>query len=50
LTAKVGRRASRANPARPHDPDLAAALVDRGQQDSVDHIACRVSASHAGKT
>ena len=48
LTAKHRRRASRANPARPHDPDLAAAWMDHRQQDRVDHIACRATTDHAG--
>ena len=32
------------SPARPHNPDLAGAIVDRGQQNSVDHLGCRVIA------
>ena len=32
------------SPARPHHLDLAGAMVDRGQQNSVDHLGCRVIA------
>ena len=32
------------SPARPHNPDLAGTMVDRGQQNSVDHLGCRVIA------
>ncbi len=33
------------SPARPHNPDLAGAMVDCAQQNSVDHLGCRVSAA-----